>query len=76
MPLHELTIRFNVGDSSLSMDEIDDRLYEADFDDGFVTHNGNSSVSISVERYSGSKRELEDSLTKALITIFPRAVWL
>lgn len=58
------------------MDDIDDRLYEAGFDDGFVTHNGKGSVSISVERNSGSKRELKDSLKKSLITIFPRAIWL
>lgn len=76
MPSHKITIRFNVGDTSLSMDEIDNRLYEAGFDDGFVTHNGKSLVSVSVERDSGSKSELEGCLKKILITLFPRAIWL
>lgn len=76
MPSHKITIRFNVGDTSLSMDDIDNRLYEAGFDDGFVTHNGNSLVSISVERNSSSKSQLEDCLKKKLITIFPQASWL
>lgn len=76
MPSHKVTIRFNVGDTYLSMDEIDNRLYEAGFDDGFVTHNGNSLVSISVERNSSSKSQLEDCLKKTLITIFPQASWL
>jgi hypothetical protein len=76
MPSHKITIRFNVGDTSLSMDEIDNRLYEAGFDDGFVTHNGKSLVSISVERDSSSKSELEGCLKKILITIFPRVIWL
>ena len=76
MPSHKITIRFNVGDTSLSMDEIDNRLYEAGFDDGFVTHNGKSLVSVSVERDSSSKSEREGCLKKILITLFPRAIWL
>lgn len=76
MPIHKITIRLDVGDASLSMDEIDDRLYEAGFDDSFVTHGASSLVSISLERDSHCKGELENRLKKTLRTVFPRATWL
>jgi plasmid maintenance system antidote protein VapI len=48
--LFEITIHLNIGDSSLSMDDIEDHLYGAGFDDAFISHNGKGAITVSIER--------------------------
>ena len=38
--VYEIELRFCVGERSLSMDDIDDKLYEAGFGDALVGHGG------------------------------------
>lgn len=71
MKLFEISIHLNVGDFSLSMDDIDNRLYEAGFDDAFIGHNGKGAISVSIEREAVRKEELIDQVKIHLINIFP-----
>ncbi|WP_193988037.1 hypothetical protein [Lelliottia steviae] len=75
MEFFEITIHLNVGDPSLSMDDIDDRLYEAGFDDAFISHDGKGAISVSLERVALTEKELFDKVKKHLINLFPKAVW-
>jgi len=76
MELFEITIHLNVGDSSLSMDDIDDHLYEAGFDDAFISHNGKGAISVSIERVASTEKELFDEVKEHLNILFPNAVLL
>ena len=76
MELFEITIHLNIGDSSLSMDDIDDHLYEAGFDDAFISHNGKGAITVSIERAASTEKELLDEVKEHLINFFPNAVWL
>lgn len=71
MEVFETTIYLNVGDASLSMDDIDDRLYEAGFDDAFINHNGKGAISVSIEREATNKEELLEQVKIHLLNIFP-----
>lgn len=71
MELFEITIHLNVGDTSLSMDDIDDRLYEAGFDDAFINHNAKGAISVSLEREAAKKEELIEQVKIHLLHIFP-----
>lgn len=75
MELFEISIRLNVGDLSLSMDDIDNRLYEAGFDDAFIGHNGKGAISVVLERAALTKKELCDEVKGQINTLFPNAVW-
>ncbi len=58
MDVFEVELRFTVGKSALSMDEIDDKLYEIGFDDALVGHGGKGRVSIALSRQATSEGEL------------------
>lgn len=76
MDVFEVELRFCVGERSLSMDDIDDKLYEAGFEDALVGHGGEGRVSISLTRQAASESELI-GITRVLIEeIFPKATWL
>ncbi|GEM_PF-874683 len=71
MKLFEISIHLNVGDLSLSMDDIDNRLYEAGFGDAFIGHNGKGAISVSIEREAVRKEELIEQVKIHLLNIFP-----
>lgn len=72
----EVEMKFNVGDSDLSMDEIDDKLYEAGYGDAFVCHNGVGSVSITFSRKEISKFQLVRVTRIEIKQLFPKVEWL
>lgn len=74
--LFEITIHLDVGDPSLSMDDIDDYLFEAGFDDAFICHNGRGAISVSLERAASTEKELFEEVKEHLNTLFPNAVSL
>lgn len=72
----EVELRFSVGEPALSMDEIDDKLYEIRFDDALVCHDGEGKVSLSLSRQAASESALISSVQLLVKEIFPKATWL
>lgn len=72
----EVEMKFNVGNSDLTMDDIDDKLFEAGFGDAFVCHNGKGSVSITFSRKEISKFELVRVTRIQIKQLFPGVEWL
>jgi hypothetical protein len=75
MKLFEIKVHLNVGDPSLSMDDFDDHLYEAGFNDDFISHNGKGAISVSLERTAQTEKELFVEVKDHLIILFPYARW-
>ena len=73
---YEVELKFSVGDNTLSMDEIDDKLYESGFDDALVGHDGEGKVSLSLSRQAASESALISSVQSLVKEIFPKATWL
>lgn len=76
MNKYEVELKFSVGDSTLSMDEIDDKLFECGFGDALVGHGGDGKVSMTLSRKATSERELINSIQSLIQKIFPQATWL
>ncbi|GFD86819.1 hypothetical protein KUL150_28780 [Alteromonas sp. KUL150] len=76
MNVFEIELRFCVGERSVSMDDIDDKLYEAGFGDALVGHGGEGKVSITLSRTAASERALISSVQLLIKEIFPKATWL
>lgn len=73
---YEVELRFSVGEPALSMDEIDDKLYESGFGDALVGHGGKGRVSIALSRQAASEKELIGNTRVLIEKIFPQATWL
>ncbi len=76
MDVFEVELRFSVGEPVLSMDEIDDKLYEIGFDDALVGHDCEGKVSLSLSRQAVSESALISSVQLLVKEIFPKATWL
>lgn len=74
--VYEIELRFCVGERSLSMDDIDDKLYEAGFGDALVGHGGEGKVSITLSRTVARERELISRVQALIEKIFPQVTWL
>jgi len=59
-----------------TMDDIDDKLFEAGYGDAFVCHNGKGSVSITFNRKEISKFELVRVTRIQIKQLFPEVEWL
>ena len=76
MNVYEIELRFSVGEPSLSVDDIDDKLYDAGFGDALVGHGGEGKVSILLSRQAASERALISRVQLLIKEIFPKATWL
>ncbi len=56
--VYEVELRFSVGEPALSMDYLDDKLYESGFGGALVGHGDDGEVSITLSRQATSEREL------------------
>lgn len=74
--VYEVELRFSVGEPALSMDEIDDKLYESGFGDALVGHGDKGRVSIALSRQAASEKELIGNTRVLIEKIFPQATWL
>lgn len=76
MKTYEFTLKYHIGDKSLSMDDIDDRLFEAGCGDALIGHNGNGQFSLDFCREANTAwravlsamRCVEKALPEARIT--------
>jgi hypothetical protein len=70
----EFTLCFNVTRCHLSMDEIDDRLFEAGCDDALVRHSKNGAISLEFIRAAHSAQEAMLSAVEDVVSALPDAV--
>ncbi|MAB61585.1 MAG: hypothetical protein CMK67_00350 [Pseudoalteromonas sp.] len=71
--MYEVIIKFEINDDSLAMNEIDDSLFEAGFDDAIVSHSGDGRIVIELSRDSASKADLVESVVADVINAIPSA---
>lgn len=58
----DITVAFDVGENTLSLDEIDDRLFEGGFDDALISHSGARFIKVELQRRATSERELIEEI--------------
>lgn len=74
MDVYEVELRFSVGEPALSMDDIDDKLYESGFGDALVGHGDDGDdgeISITLSRQATSERELICTVQALIEKYFP-----
>lgn len=71
--IYEATIKFEINDDSLTMDEIDDSLFEVGFDDAIVSHSGDGRIAIEFSREATSYADLVESVVAKVMSTIPSA---
>ncbi|MGA4607820.1 exonuclease domain-containing protein [Pseudoalteromonas maricaloris] len=71
--IYEATIIFEINDDSLTMDEIDDSLFDVGFDDAIVSHSGDGRIAIEFSRDSTSYDNLVESVVAKIKDAIPSA---
>ena len=73
MNTFNITIKFDLRDDNMSMDNIDDLLFEGGFDDAFVSHSGTGQIEIEVRRSAETKGILTESIIRQVTSLFPNS---
>ncbi|MEQ2355288.1 exonuclease domain-containing protein [Pseudoalteromonas piscicida] len=71
--IYEATIKFEINDDSLTMDEIDDSLFDVGFDDAIVSHSGDGKIAIELSREATSYNDLVESVVAEIMNAIPNA---
>tara|TARA_Y100001968_G_scaffold328041_1_gene374359 strand:+ start:3971 stop:4204 length:234 start_codon:yes stop_codon:yes gene_type:complete len=71
MKTFNVTIKFDLGESYMSRDNIDDLLFEAGFDDSLVSHSSTGQIAIEICRSAETKDILTDSIIRQVRSLFP-----
>ncbi|MCB4438068.1 hypothetical protein LHL20_17695 [Alteromonas sp. McT4-15] len=71
--IYEATIKFEINDDSLTMDEIDDSLFDVGFDDAIVSHSGDGRIAIELSREAISFADLVESVVAEVMNVIPSA---
>ena len=71
--IYEATIKFEINDDSLTMDEIDDSLFEVGFDDAIISHSGEGKIAIELSREATSYNDLVESVVAEVMNAIPSA---
>ena len=70
MNTFNITIKFDLRDDNMSMDNIDDLLFENGFDDAFVSHSGTGQIEIEISRNAETKDILTESIIRQVTSLF------
>ncbi|TMP87546.1 hypothetical protein CWC05_06730 [Pseudoalteromonas ruthenica] len=73
MNTFNITIKFDLRDDNMSMDNIDDLLFEGGFDDAFVSHSGTGQIEIEISRNAETEDILTDSIIRQVRSLFPNS---
>ncbi len=73
MNTFNITIKFDLRDDNMSMDNIDDLLFENGFDDAFVSHSGTGQIEIEISRNAETKDILTESIIRQVTSLFPNS---
>lgn len=71
--MHEIIIKFEMNDDSLTMDEIDNSLFEVGFDDAIISHSGDGKIAIELSREATSYADLVESIVAGVMNAIPSA---
>ncbi|MFU2510097.1 hypothetical protein [Pseudoalteromonas sp. ASV78] len=69
--MHEIIIKFEINDDSLTMDEIDNSLFEVGFDDAIISHSGGGRIAIELSRDATSNADLVESVVAEIMNAIP-----
>ncbi len=69
----EVVIRFEINNDSLTLDDIDNCLFEAGFDDAIVSHSGDGTIAIELSRDATSHAKLVESVVATVMSVIPSA---
>jgi len=70
MKVYNITMKFDLGENDMSMDNIDDLLFEGGFEDAFVSHSGTGQIEIEVRRSAETKDILTESIIRQVTSLF------
>ena len=70
MKVYNITMKFDLGENDMSMDNIDDVLFEGGFEDAFVSHSGTGQIEIEVRRSAETKDILTESIIRQVTSLF------
>jgi hypothetical protein len=71
MNTFNITIKFDLRDDNMSMDNIDDLLFEGGFDDAFVSHSGTGQIEVEISRNAETEDILKESIIRQVSRLFP-----
>lgn len=71
---YEFALRYHVGSMDLTMDQIDDALFEAGCDDALVSHNGAGLIELDFTREAESVAEAVESAMECVKNALPNSV--
>lgn len=71
-----VTIKFDLSESDISIDDIDDLLFEGGFDDAFVSHSGTGQIKIEISRNAETKDILTESIIRQVTSLFPNSKYI
>lgn len=71
--IYEAIIKFEINDDSLTMDEIDDSLFDVGFDDAIVSHSDDGRIAIGLSRKATSYADLVESVVAEVMNAIPSA---
>ncbi|MGJ8482410.1 helix-turn-helix transcriptional regulator [Pseudoalteromonas sp. SYSU M81236] len=69
----EAIIRFKINNDSLTLDDIDDCLFEAGFDDAIISHSGGGNIAIELCRKETNYKSLVASVVAQVTAVIPSA---
>lgn len=76
MNIFNITSKFDLRDENMSMDNIDDLLFEGGFDDAFVSHSGTGQIEIEISRHAETEDILKESIIRQVSSLFPNSKYL
>ena len=69
----DVTVTIDIGETNLSLDEIDDLLFEGGFDDALTSHFDIRRIQIELRRNASSKDFLIETVLRQVSEIFPNS---
>lgn len=69
----DVTMTFDIGENDLSLDTIDDLLFEGGFDDALISHSGTRLIQIELRRSASSEDFLIKAVMRQVSEIFPNS---
>lgn len=73
MKAYDVTMKFDLGGSEMSIDNIDDLLFETGFDDALISHSYTGQIEIEVRRNAETIDFLKESIIRKIRSLFPNS---